>query len=250
MLANKGYCHVLILALTALWTSVSQSESPDASAIVARADTILNPRGITRTRMTLEVERPNEQTLHYGMEVLRLGSELMRLTFLAPERMRGQVLLRRGESQWLYFPTLQRTLKVPRRQSLAGSEFSYGDILNINLVAEYRAELSAAETGDPDTATTYYLILRAKTPEALYEEIHYLIRKSDFAPLKREYFTKSGHKLKTLRLTNHDSMTLPRQWEMSSVLNSTARTRLIIEHIEPANDVDEEAFSLAALRQG
>jgi len=236
-----------LYAVIATGTPPSGSH-PNARTLVADADAILNPSGIVRSRIRLEVDRQNEPTVIYSLEVLRQGSDLMRVNFLSPARMRGQALLRRGESQWLYFPSMQRTLKVPRRQSLAGSDFSYGDILNINLVSEYEADYLGSEK-DGQGRQICHLRLKAKNLEATYDEIQYWVRCRDATPLRREYFTKSGQKLKILQYAGHDNHGMPLQWTMYSVLNPANATRIVIENISAATGVSEDVFSLSGLRQ-
>nr|VFK25648.1 MAG: outer membrane lipoprotein-sorting protein [Candidatus Kentron sp. MB]VFK29628.1 MAG: outer membrane lipoprotein-sorting protein [Candidatus Kentron sp. MB]VFK74843.1 MAG: outer membrane lipoprotein-sorting protein [Candidatus Kentron sp. MB] len=237
----------LLFVILAGISGVSMADPLTGDRIVQRADAILNPVGTHRSLNRLLILRDQDARREYKMRTLRRGNARMLVTFLEPRRMHGQILLRKGENQWLYFPKLKRTLKVPRRQALAGSDFSYGDILNIDLTADYSAALTDESVFQGQPA--YVLKLTATRPEATYDSISYEVRQSDHAPLRRAFFTKSGKKLKTLEFRDHDEALLPRLWIMKSALWKDSETHLIVESMDTVANVPDSAFSLQALRR-
>nr|VFJ46054.1 MAG: outer membrane lipoprotein-sorting protein [Candidatus Kentron sp. DK] len=242
----RARCLFLLVILAGI-SGVSVAGPPTGDRIVQRADAILNPVGTYRSLNRLLILRDQDAQREYRMQTLRRGSARMLVTFLEPRRMHGQVLLRKGENQWLYFPKLKRTLKVPRRQALAGSDFSYGDILNIDLAADYSAALIGETVFQGQSA--YVVKLTATRPEATYDNISYEVRQSDYASLRRAFFTKSGKKLKTLAFRDHDEALLPRLWIMKSALQKDSETHLIVKSMDTAASVPDSAFSLQALRR-
>jgi len=192
--------------------------------------------------------RPGEKDINYSMKNYIKGKDKMLIIFTAPPRVQDQALLRKGDDQWIYFPDIKKTMKISGRQQLLGSDFLYGDILSLDLSNGYKASI-VDDTAEVNGDICYKINLSSTSLTALYDKVTYYIRKDDYAPIKREFYTKSGIKLKTLILNNHDIDHIPRRWEMFSALQKGSSTIMLIKSIKK-KDIPDNYFSLEYLRRG
>lgn len=219
----------------------------NAGRIVERADRNFSSGSfIYNTDFT--VYRPGEKDITYSMKNYIKGRDKILIIFTAPPRVQDQALLRKGDDQWIYFPDIKKTMKISGRQQLLGSDFSYGDILSLDLSKGYEPSI-VKDNAEINGEVCYKIKLSATSPAALYDKIFYYIRKDDYAPVKRTFYTKTGIKLKTLLLRNHDRNLIPRRWEMSSALQKGSLTVMLINSIEN-EDIPDNYFSLEYLRRG
>lgn len=240
---------LLILFAGMLAFSTVASGSPNVRSILQKADILLNRPGGYEYLTRLEVFGNNRINSAYLMNTIRKGSDRMLIVFKEPLRIKDQAILKNKKDQWIYFPKIKRTLKISSDQQLVGSDFSYGDILSLNLEEEYHAETVDENRIERDTPC-YYVKLTAKHETSLYNRVDYLIRKTDFAPLRRDYYTKSGQLLKTLVFSQHDTDLMPRVWEMTSRLTPGNRTMMFIDKITRNDNLSDALFSLSSLKNG
>lgn len=239
---------ILFFLVVSLFPFTGFSEF-DAHQIVSRADKIINKPGGYEYLIEMEVIKKERAEAAYTMKSFFVeGKNRMLLLFVNPPRMRDQAILRNQEDQWIYFPALKRTMKISSRQQLVGSDFSYGDILNLNLVDDYDARI-VSENAEEQGYPCYQIELTAKKPTALYDKVNYLIRKSDDAPMKREFYTKSGKELKELTFLDHDTEGMPRHWKMSSLLMPGNETLMVIKKMNKRPDLSDSFFTLEALHR-
>jgi len=224
----------------------AEQVSLDAFDMLSQVDKVFNrPEGY-RSVIRLKVAGPDRVESNYLMSIVRKGSDRMLITFIEPRRVKDQVILRNGENQWIYFPKIKRTLKISIVQQLVGSDFSYGDVLNLNLKDNYTPEIIDENRIEIDTPC-YLLKLTAKNKSALYNRVDYFIRQTDLAPVRRDYYTKSGKLLKTLRFGKYDNELMPHAWEMKSKLSPGNITTMTIDNINKSEIIDS-IFSIQRLK--
>ena len=90
----------------------------------------------------------------------------------------------------------------------------------------------------------YKLELNAKTEDIPYAKILYWIRKKDLYPLRRDYYTFSGHLLKRLVLQTKTDVRhgLPDAFIMTSVLEKDKYTVLRYLNVETGKTFPPEIF--------
>ncbi len=141
-------------------------------------------------------------------------------------------MLRVKDSMWLYRPKINKIIRISGRSNAVGSDFSNTDILFVRLDRDYNARL--VDVVDYNGEEAYKLELLAKSEEVTYAKIMYWIRVRDYLPLKRDFYTISGHKLKTLKLEvksnvfegNPDTLT------MSNVLEKNKKSILQFKYLK------------------
>jgi hypothetical protein len=165
-------------------------------------------------------------------------SDIAGTKFLMVEKAGG------GTEQHIYLPGLKRTRRVVGREqegSFMGSDFTYSDL-------QRKEDKSAKNTRLPDenigSESTYVLESRAGTSTANYAKIRTWIRKTDYIPLRTQFFDDAGKVQKTLyvrRTKDVDGKPTVVEAYMKSA-NGHA-TELVVDSIEPRKDLPDAAFS-------
>jgi len=107
---------------------------------------------------------------------------------------KGQLVLTVDENMWIYFPKTRKPMRITPFQRLMG-QASNGDIARLSYSDDYTSIILREETwkGTP----CYVLELKAKSRSSTYRKIHYWVSKSEYLPLKADYFMISGKHFKS-----------------------------------------------------
>lgn len=202
-----------------------QAAELSASEILNRADDRID---IKQSQVELEmlVYRENELRKTYRMLLKYEDADhtLAETTF--PPRNQGEKMLQAGRRNfWLFLPNVNKAVRISESNSFSNGDFSNADILSPRLSTEYTAKLLGTEQLNNEDA--YKLELTAKDEETAYAKIYYWIRKSDFFPLRRDYYTFSQQLLKRLDLRQTASVMpkgMPDALMMTSVLERDKKT--------------------------
>lgn len=216
---------MLLAGALAILAPLSSYAEPSALQILDRADDKwdINLRNST-TELELLVYRENElrKTYHLKLKYQDTDHVLAETTF--PPRNEGEIMLQAGRrNYWLFLPNINRAVRISESNSLSNSDFSNTDLLSPRLSNEYTPTLIGTEKlGD---AETYKLELLAKDESTPYAKIIYWIRKADFFPLRRDYYTFSQMLLKRLDMkASSPNASGPDTFVMSSVLERDKKT--------------------------
>ncbi|MCM2254496.1 MAG: outer membrane lipoprotein-sorting protein [Vicinamibacteria bacterium] len=225
--------------------------TPDATEILRRADTaILNEQAIYTLRMT--VVRPGKADRLVEMKGWRMGDLRGLVRYTAPAKERGTAYLRNGDSTYLFLPAAEKVVRVGPKQNFGGGDFSNGDIFRLSLVSDYVPTLVGEEALDGQRA--YKLELKAKDRKVAYDRVTYWVRADGtFFPLRAEYYTLSGRKLKWLTVRDVKKLgrrERPVTMVMENALEPGATTTLVFLTIEDDPKLDERMFTPAALERG
>lgn len=148
------------------------------------------------TRMEMQVLRGKNVETEYEMKVYKLDAQRMRIEFLQPTREKGRKILRVGDKMWMFLPDLGKPIVISARQSFLGSSFSNGDLLRTDLVADYTSTVLRTEA--LDSVDAQVLELKARSNEVAYDRILIWIDKQTHRPLRQEFYTLSGKRIKVL----------------------------------------------------
>jgi hypothetical protein len=166
----------------------------DVKALIARADRARgNIDGILWTTDIQSTENGRHQKRE--IRIKNRGVNTLAI-FLAPAKVRDQMLLMLDRNMWFIKPGLRKPVPLSPRQKLMGGA-SNGDIASTNYAGDYRAVLKgqAAVAGE----MCYLLDLTAVNSKATYDRIRYWVSESRSLGLKAEFYTVSGKLLKTAR---------------------------------------------------
>jgi outer membrane lipoprotein-sorting protein len=208
---------VLALAL-AQAAPLARAQEPGGRELVDRVDTLLWGKTLQgEFEMTIATPRW-QRTL-----VLRAWLERPRRSFiriLAPAKEKGIGSLRIGAEMWNYLPNVERTIKIPPSMMLQpwmGSDFTNDDLVKqSSAVDDYTQRVLRTEIAGGAEA---YVVEAVPRPDAavVWGKIRYWVRKTDFIPLKQEYYSERGELVRVLSFSEVRVMggrTMPTKWEM------------------------------------
>lgn len=225
--------------------------APTADAIVRQADrAVLGENATYVLRMT--VARSGRADRVVEMKGWKKGDGLGLVRYTAPARERNTAYLRNGDSTWLYLPAGEKVVRVGPKQNFGGGDFSNGDIFRLSLIDDYDPTLVGEET--LDGIACYKLDLKAKDRSVAYDRVVYWVRKDgSFYPVRADYHTLSGKKLKWLavsKIARVGSRERPTVLTMESALETGSRTTLEFLAIEDGATIDDRIFTPSALEKG
>lgn len=186
--------HVAMAA--ALMGATVLGAEPTVEQLLKKYDEVMGPQAYeAQTQMT--ATRDDGSTRTYVMRFLKKDADKFRVWFLEPSSAKGQEILRNGDNMWVYLPNLKRPTRLANRENFQGGDFNNADVLRVNYSADYSGELA------PSTVEgTFLLKLKAKSPETAYDAISLYLRKSDWMPVRGEYYGTSGRLLRSADFTD------------------------------------------------
>ena len=224
---------------------------PDPMALLQRAEkAVLGETAAYTLRMT--VQRPNKTDRVVEMKGWKKGDDKGLVRYTAPPKERGTAYLRNGASTWLWLPDAEKVVRVGAKQNFGGGDFSNGDIFRLTLSRDYVPALTGEETVEGQRC--WKLDLKARDRSVAYDRVLLWVRQdgTDF-PVRSEYYTVSGRKLKWLTLSDVGRLgarSRPRLLVMENALEAGQRTELRFLTIDDDVRLDDRMFSPSALESG
>jgi outer membrane lipoprotein-sorting protein len=243
----------LLLASALACGSAAMAQEPPARDIVDRVESLLWGRTVQgEYEMTITTPRW-QRTL-----ALRAWMERPRRSFiriLAPAKEKGIGSLRIGAEMWNYLPNVERTIKIPPSMMLQpwmGSDFTNDDLVkSSSLVDDYTSRILREEASGG--APAYVLELIPKPDAAVvWGKILYWVRKSDFIPLKQEFYDERGALVRVMTFTEVRPMsgrTIPTRWEIRPSDKPGNATTIVVKSAVYDRPVDPEVFTQRNLQK-
>lgn len=227
------------------------AETPDAAAILRRSDqAVLGDQAAYTLRMS--VLRPGKPDRVVEMKGWKKGSTLGLVRYTAPAKERGTAYLRNGDSTWLYLPSAEKVVRVGPKQNFGGGDFSNADIFRLSLVDDYDPTLAGEETVEGQAC--WKLELKAKDRSVAYDRVVLWVRRDGtYFPVRADYHTLSGRKLKWLTLSEVAKLgdhARPTLLTMESALEAGARTLVRFLAVQDRVKLDDRLFTPSALERG
>lgn len=172
--------------------ALGQGAALTADQIVERADEIRSPS--SAFQMDVEVESSDGGTSKFQVDIGGTDSTLIKSR--APAREIGKNILMVGQDMWAYLPNIRRSVRVALNQKLSG-QAANGDISRMRWRGDYSASIESQD------ATSWTLLLKAKTSGMTYDSIRVWIAKDSFRPLRGEFLTSAGRPLKRIKYEDY-----------------------------------------------
>jgi len=225
--------------------------APDADTILRQADkAVLGETAAYTLKMT--VVRPGKSDRVVEMKGWKKGDTQGLVRYTAPLKERGTAYLRSGDSTWLFLPSAEKVVRVGAKQNFGGGDFSNADIFRLSLVLDYTPTLAGEE--EVDGQACYRLELKAKDRSVAYDRVVYWVRSDgSFFPVRSEYYTISGKRLKWLVASDVALLggrKRPTLLRMESALDAGAGTTLRFLSIEDGVKLDDTLFTPSAMERG
>jgi len=180
-----------------------------AQEIVMAADKVRNARQPFRSTLTLTEYVSGQERGHSGFVLFSkedgAGHFRNLLQYTEPPRDAGKRVLLDGRSFWFFDPASQASVRISAQQRLVG-QAAIGDVLTVNLAADYSAAIAGTEAID-DAArqkrTCWRLELKAATETAVYNRVEFWVEQGSFRPVKGKFYSDSGRLLKIIYYRNY-----------------------------------------------
>jgi outer membrane lipoprotein-sorting protein len=215
---------VIIGLLVVLVFSDGIAADQSAETIVLEVEKILSLDNI-KSEQLMTVFRKDGSVRPYKMRVMTSGIDKSFAEILSPPREKGRQVLKLGDTVWSYMPSVKKSIRVSGRGSFMGGDFENNDVLRLNLSGDYTAEII------DDQPDHYILSLKGKDLSLSYAKIKLWVRKSDFQPMKQEYFTLSDQLIKSTFYENiktYGNLKKPSKMVMQNALYPKQKTEMEI----------------------
>jgi hypothetical protein len=236
--------------MSSLWLAAWLAAAPDAETILRKAQSVvLGETAAYTLRMT--VVRPGKPDRVVEMKGWKKGDSLGLVRYTAPPKERGTAYLRNHENTYTLLPSARKVVRVGPRQNFGGGDFSNGDIFRLSLTHDYLPALAGEETVDGQAC--WRLELKAKDRSVAYDTVHYWVRSDGtFFPVRADYFTISGKRMKWLVLSEVGrlgSRARSLLLTMESAVDPGAKTLLYFLAIQDDVPLDDRLFTPSALER-
>jgi len=199
----------LFASLACLLIVSRSAGAQTATDIVAATDKVRNPQEPFRTTITLTEyvsgrERGHDTLAVFSKQDPATGQFRNLVQYVEPARDAGKRVLLDGRSLWFYDPASKTSVRISPQQRLIG-QAAVGDVLTVNLVADYNATLLGMEKVTDATRTDrqcWHLDLKASSDRAAYNRVEYWVEEDTFYPIKGKLYSDSGRLLKIVYFRN------------------------------------------------
>ncbi len=175
--------HRMAILPMAAWLGVSAvAQAQSAQEIVVATDKVRNPDKPFRSTLRLTEyvggqERDHDSLVLYSKEDGATRQFRNLVEYVEPARDAGKRVLLDGHSLWFYDPNSKVSVRISAQQRLIG-QAAIGDILTVNLAADYTPSIVGPETIDDATRqprTCWHLELKANNDLATYNRVEYWV---------------------------------------------------------------------------
>ena len=169
--------------------------------------------------------------------------------YTKPEKQAGIATLSLPDDLiWLYMPAFGKAIRISllsKSQAFTGTDFSQEDMSGIPYSDRYDPIIINAN--DPDF---YTLELTPKSKKTKYSKIILTMDKTNYYPIKMEFFNKSNNyfKLATYKYKKQDNYWYAKEVIMTSVLKKHS-TSILLTDVKFDQGLDDEIFTVENLKQ-
>lgn len=208
----KAFISVMIGSVLSAGLALAQEAGePDVQEIVRKANLAAYYQaddGKARVSMTITPKQGPKRKREFNIlrkDVADGGDQNYYVYFLNPPDLRKMVYLvlkhvdkDKDDDRWLYMPAIDRVNRVAasdKRTSFVGSDFLYEDVSGRGLDEDVHELIATTET-------RYVVKNTPKTPNAVaFSYYTVAIDKTNYVPMKMEFFDKSGKLYRTIEST-------------------------------------------------
>nr|WP_113869420.1 outer membrane lipoprotein-sorting protein [Brenneria salicis]NMN90758.1 outer membrane lipoprotein-sorting protein [Brenneria salicis ATCC 15712 = DSM 30166]RBP57726.1 outer membrane lipoprotein-sorting protein [Brenneria salicis ATCC 15712 = DSM 30166]RLM28864.1 hypothetical protein BHG07_16610 [Brenneria salicis ATCC 15712 = DSM 30166] len=186
---------LLFLLLILPFPSVAEDNSHTIRSpeeILARVDQIRAPGSDFIFSVTANVNN-DESINEYKVKVNSSTRSLVLYT--QPIKNKGRAILLTDRNMWIYIPGTSRAMRISPQQQLVGAA-SNADISRVVFNIDYTPVSSMTKT--QNDSEVIELELQAKEASTPYRKVVLTVKKNNFHPLKADFYSLSGKKLKSI----------------------------------------------------
>ncbi len=198
--------NILAITLVLATVVIAQEAIPTGQELVKKMSEIMTQENSTAIMtQTITTSSGKQRTFEFEMFTANEGEKTL-MRYLKPSAARGQafLMLNNADDIWTYFPRTKRVRKLSsssKNQKVQGSDFSFEDMgSGDSWKEEYVSENLGTEKFD---GTDCWKLQSIGIPEQdpSYPKMEVYMRKTDFYPIKINYFDESDFIEKTLLMS-------------------------------------------------
>lgn len=251
LVPNRFFLACLVFTLSASMPVAADTETASdelAQGILGKADAIRSPTEGYQVDIDITSTAPDQEPEKRKYRVLTKGNENTVVMILEPASERGQIMLMKGRDLWVFMPDISQPIRLGLAQRLTG-QVANGDLARANFTGDYRPSILRTEkiTGDD----YYVLDLEAIDRSVTYHRVLLWVNKSNYRPLKAEFYSLSNRLMKTCRYENYGPMASqrrPTKLIMEDVLRAGERSVLEYQNMK-LRDLPDKVFSKDYLKK-
>jgi outer membrane lipoprotein-sorting protein len=244
---------VLLALLLGLGAAGARADDPGAREIIERVERLLWGRTVQGDyEMTITTPRW-QRTLGLRVWMERPKRSFVRI--LSPAKEAGIGSLRIGAEMWNYVPKVERIIKIPPSMMLQpwmGSDFANDDLVKeSSILDDYTHKVLGVSPLDGQSA---YQVEAVPKPDAavVWGHIVYSVRRSDFMPLKQEFYSERGELVRVMTFSEVRALggrTLPTRWEMRPLAKPGNLTTVVLKDAVFDQPIDDAVFTQRNLQR-
>ena len=163
-----------------------------ADEIVKRMDLLMNPN--SSSIFVLEFREKTKLTESYKMIVkTKNNNQKVIVRFVSPARQVGNDLIMLDRNVWSYDKRSGRIIRIPSNQAFGATDFSYGDVVRLNMTDNYKGEIVKQD------GQTWTLKLSAIHRDTPYAAIRVVVDKKGNYPVEVACYARNDKLIKTIR---------------------------------------------------
>lgn len=178
---------------------VFSGELDDPQSVLLKSDEAYIPDKV-KFDLLIETYEGEQKKQWYSLECYVNGAGKYLAIFNDPGIMRGQSQLRLGNTIFNYVKKVDKISQVSARVNFFQSILTQEDIMSTMLSNFYNVE--SIKSINRDGNEYYSMTLKAKNRKVAYEKIIAIIDSKTYLPVSREYFSRSGQKIKEMTIKN------------------------------------------------
>lgn len=251
-LTQRPFLRCAVTLLMLLSGAVAAQE-PSGREILDRVERLLWGNTVQGDyEMTISTARW-QRTLGLKVWIERPKRSFVRI--VSPAKEAGIGSLRLGSEMWNYLPNVERVIKIPPSMMLQpwmGSDFTNDDLVKESSILEdYTHKVLGTVTID---GQAMYQVEATARPEAavVWGRILYWVKKSDFVPLKQEFYDERGELVRTMSFSDVRSIggrRVPTRWEMRPRAKPGNVTIIALRNAVYDRPIDAEVFTQRNLQK-
>ena len=243
----------LLAILVSLAALPARAQEPDGREILDRVENLLWGKTL-QGEFEMSITTPRwQRTL--GLRVWMDRPKRSFIRILSPAKEAGIGSLRIGAEMWNYLPNIERTIKIPpsmMMQPWMGSDFTNDDLVKeSSVIDDYTHRILATTTLDGQAVYQVEAVPKADAA-VVWGKIVYWVRKSDFVPLKQEFYSERGERVRVMTFSDIRPMggrTIPTRWEMRPVAKPENVTTIVMKNVVYNRPVEENIFTQRNLQK-
>ncbi len=189
---NRILITIMIAGVTL--SAVNSSFSQDGSDLLKKMDNVIFAPKDKQASVKIVVANSSKDDKIREALLLQKGSDKKIYKYTKPDSQKGVATLSLpGDIMWLYMPAYEKPKKISllaKSQAFTGTDFSYEDMPTQPYAQRYAPKFLSTDAGG------HVLELIPNSDKSNYSKLIATIDKTNYFPIRIDYFDKSGNKAK------------------------------------------------------